>query len=136
MDDNSDMKGTILIVFILIMFSSKLWTISFSIVKSLLYLVIGIYIISYLNPKIGKNIQESLQNIYNIDSQNNIFRVIISKIALFIMNILNPSFKNKEKPVIAANDYSQLNNIPDDLKFVENKNLDNYGDTNNKLMTP
>lgn len=134
MENSSDIKGTILIIFILIMFSSKLWTISFDIIKSLLYLVIAIYLITYLNPPIGKNIQESLQDFYNIESENNIFRIILSKISYNIMIMFNPNYKYN----LTTESDNYINNEvqPDDLKYVENKNLDNYGDTNNKMLTP
>jgi hypothetical protein len=145
-------KGTILIVFILIMFSSKIWIITFDIIKSLLYLIIIIYFINYLNPEIASNIKNGINNFYMIDSENNIFRLTLSKISEFIMNIINPVFKKEEEEVFKINDnFEEFSTHDDDndyddmqhiishnkLKLLENKNIFNNvncGYTNNKIF--
>lgn len=139
-------KSTMLIIFILIMFSSKLWVISFDIIKSLLYLSVIIYGINYLNPNISKNLKEIIINLFNFQSDDNIIKVALSKIASFIMNLLKPEFINKMQETTppkdslpGSKDNVNLNiNINPGSKNLDNqdslnKNLGNIGSVNKNL---
>jgi hypothetical protein len=82
-------KGTILIILILFMFSSKLLNIVWDIGKSGLYIFLIIYCLNYLNPNIAKKIKEILFDVINFGN-NNIIKNILSTISSFFFGL----FKN------------------------------------------
>ena len=113
-------KGIILLIFILIMFSSKLWGVTFNIFRSFIYLILIIYFVNLIDPNIAKTIKEFIHNFYDIQSENNFIRIFLSKISSGILNVAKPN-NNIEK-------------LPDDLRHVENKNLEVFDYTNNKSI--
>ncbi len=101
-------KGTILIVVILFMFSSKLLDIVWDIGKALIYIIVIIYCLNYLNPNIADKIKEIINDFINFDSNgvykkngesNNIFKNLISKISSTVLNIFKP-VKSTKKEII------------------------------------
>jgi len=94
-------KGTILIILILFMFSSKLYNFFWDIGKSGIYVFLIIYFINYLNPNISKKIKEIFFDLINFGN-NNIIKNILSKISSIIMNLfkkdtLNYNIETKKK---------------------------------------
>jgi hypothetical protein len=123
MDNNNESysKGTILIVLLLFMFSSKIFSIVSTIGKSLIYIFIIIFCLNILNPNIAKKIKEILNNFINTGN-NNIIKNILSKIASFALGIIkkdetkdldNKSLKKKKHKLetIAELDNSKVSNI-------------------------
>lgn len=123
MDNNNESysKGTILIVLLLFMFSSKIFSIVSTIGKSLIYIFIIIICLNILNPNIAKKIKEILNNFINTGN-NNIIKNILSKIASFALGIIkkdetkdldNKSLKKKKHKLetIAELDNSKVSNI-------------------------
>ncbi len=123
MDNNNESysKGTILIVLLLFMFSSKIFSIVSTIGKSLIYIFIIIICLNILNPNIAKKIKEILNDFINTGN-NNIIKNILSKIASFALGIIkkeetkdldNKSLKKKKHKLetIAELDKSKVSNL-------------------------
>jgi hypothetical protein len=91
-------KGTILIVLILFMFSSRILDIAWDIGKSLIYLILVIYVVNYLNPSLASKIKEIIIEFIDINSNGNFIKNTLSKLST---NILN-GIKSEEKPNIAV----------------------------------
>jgi len=98
-------KGTILIIFILFMFSSKLLNFAFSIGKSIFYILLIFYFLNIFNPIIAKKIKEMIFDLLNF-SDNNIIKNILSIISSFIMNLIK-----KDEPILKKDIYKKKKNI-------------------------
>lgn len=124
-NNESYSKGTILIVIILFMFSSKIYNFTWNIVKSLIYLIIIIYCLNILNPNIAEKIKEILNDIIST-SNNNIIKNIISKIASFLFGIIKPT-ESKDEDNIYIKKKPKLENVVelDNSKVLNLRNLDN-----------
>jgi len=119
-------KGTILIILILFMFSSKLLNIVLDIGKSGLYIFLIIYCLNYLNPNIAKKIKEMLFDVINFGN-NNIIKNILSTISSFFLGIFKngkiineTEIKKKKKKFIKK----KINDI-DNSKVTNTRSLDN-----------
>ena len=118
-------KGTILIILILFMFSSKLLNIVLDIGKSGLYVFLIIYCLNYLNPNIAKKIKEMLFDVINFGN-NNIIKNILSTISSFFLGIfkngkiINETEIKKKKKFIKK----KINDI-DNSKVTNTRSLDN-----------
>jgi len=121
-------KGTILIILILFMFSSKLYNFFWDIGKSGIYVFLIIYFINYLNPNISKKIKEIFFDLINFGN-NNIIKNILSKISSIIMNLfkkdtLNYNIETKKKK--KKNFFLKKNiNDVDNSKVSNVRSLDN-----------
>ena len=60
-------KNTLIIIFILFLISSKLWSIAWSIGKGLAFIVIIIVAINCVNPEVTKELQNILRKIISLD---------------------------------------------------------------------
>ena len=112
-------KGTILIVLILFMFSSKLFNIVWEIGKSGLYIFLIIYSLNILNPKIAIKIKEMLFDLINIGN-NNILKNILSKISSFFLGIFKIDKTNNQIQIFKK----KINDI-DNSKVSNIRSLDN-----------
>lgn len=119
-------KGTILIILILFMFSSKLLNIVWDIGKSGLYIFLIIYCLNYLNPNIAKKIKEILFDVINFGN-NNIIKNILSTISSFLFGLFKngksnngTELKTKPKKIFRK----KLNDI-DNSKVSNMRSLDN-----------
>ena len=158
MDENNFTKGTILIVLILFMFSNKLLDLAWDISKSLLYLMLIIYCVNYLNPILGKKIKEIINDFINIDCNNNFISDLLSKLSFNILSLIKKtddptynSFKNnnqenikiyEENEASLQSEMEQVRKLdvlevllPHDLKLIDNRNLSNIGETNNRTLS-
>jgi hypothetical protein len=79
-------KGTLLIILILFMFSSKISDITINIVKYFFYLILIINVVNYLNPSIAKQIKEIIIGLINIDSNGYFIKENLSKLSTGILN--------------------------------------------------
>lgn len=129
-------KGTILIILILFMFSSKIWDVTWDIGKSLLYIIAIVYFLNLVDKGLANKIKEIIVDFINIDSENNFFKEILSKISSTILNIFKSSTETKKiiseeeiKPVA-----EEVVRIPDNLKLEENRSLNIVGETNNRTL--
>lgn len=130
MEEKNNKESIILLIFILIMFSSKLWNITFDILKSFIYVILIIYFVSLFDKSIAETIKKFINNFYNIESEDNFLRIILSKISSFILGI----FKSNNKQIYELPDGNNELQLPDDLKYVDNKNLEVYDYTNNRQL--
>ena len=108
-------KGTILIILILFMFSSKLLNIVWDIGKSGLYIFLIIYCLNYLNPNIAKKIKEILFDVINFGN-NNIIKNILSTISSFFFGL----FKNGK-----SNNGTELKTNPKKIFRKKLNDIDN-----------
>lgn len=130
-------KGTLLIILILFMFSSKILDITWNIGKSLIYLILIIYGINYLNPILGKKIKEIINDFINIDSNSYFIKDTLSKISTNILNSINTydktnTYINPEQYMIPKNDTIILNVSHSN---ETNRNLQNTVDTTNRKLS-
>ena len=126
-NNESYSKGTILIVLILFMFSSKLLNIAWDIGKSLIFIIIIIYCLNIFNPNIATTIKEILNDIINTES-NNIFKNILAKVASFISNTfkIGKSDDTDETEISTKKKFKSETNAELDNSKVSNlRNLDN-----------
>ncbi len=89
-------KSTILIVAVLFMFSSKLLDIVWDIGKALIYIIVIVYCLNYINPDIANKIKEIINDFINFDTNGNIFKDIISRMSSTMLNLFKPP-KSKTK---------------------------------------
>lgn len=135
-------KGTILIVLILFMFSSKILNIAWDIGKSLIYLILIIYGINYLNPNLAKKIKEIIIDFINIDSNGYFIKDILSKLSTNILNNTLPESYNQRQCVKSVENSNihikteqdiVLKN--DTLRNETNRNLQNIQETTNRRLS-
>jgi hypothetical protein len=122
-------KGNILIVFILFMFSSRLLDITWDIGKSLIYLILIINGVNYINPVLAKKIKEIITDFINIDSNGYFIKDTLSKISSTVLNGIKTDgdiniITKSEKDVVIQND---------DLR--NDRNLQNISNTNNRKLS-
>jgi hypothetical protein len=60
-------QNTLIIIVILILLSSQLWSILWDIGKSSIYITILILILSYVNPAIADNVKNIIKRMINLD---------------------------------------------------------------------
>ena len=84
-------KGTILIIILLFMFSTKILDVVWDIGKALLYIIVLVNILTYLNPQLAIKIKEIINDFINLDSKNNFFIDSISKISFMLLNYFKPT---------------------------------------------
>jgi hypothetical protein len=82
-------KSSLLIIVLLFMFSSRLWDIAWDIGKSLLYIIIIIYLISFVNQDLADNIKNIIHDFTNVNSNNNIITDLLAKLSGSVKGILN-----------------------------------------------
>jgi predicted membrane protein len=127
-------KSTILIVVVLFMFSSKLLDIVWDIGKALLYIILIIYCLNFLNPDIANKIKEIINDFINFDTGGNILNNMVSRLSSTVLNIFKPSKikqklqqDSKDKKVVKQKDddteETRKTDIPFDagVKTLENK---------------
>jgi len=112
-------KGTILIVLILFMFSSRILDIIWDICKSLIYLILIIYFINYLNPILANKIKEIITDFIDIDTLSKLSTDVIYKITS------NIYVKSKQDMIIQN----------DTLRNKINRNLGNINQTTNRKLS-
>lgn len=134
-------KGTLLIILILFMFSSKLLDFTWEIAKSLVYLIFIIWGITYLNPAIGKKLREIINDFINIDFTSGVVQDIISNISSSVMSWFRSKKPIDEKPKTITPEIVSLKTSStetvkkiDDLKLQENRNIPNIGESNNRRL--
>jgi hypothetical protein len=117
-------KANILIILFLFIFSSKLLNIITDICKSLIYLILIIYGLNYINPLLANKIKEIITDFINIDTNGYFIKESLSKLATGINSGLN---------IKSSSDVVNKNN---DFKCNTNRNLSNTPDTNNRKLSP
>jgi len=126
-NNESYSKGTILIILILFMFSSKLLIIAWDIGKSAFYIFLIIYGLNILNPNISNKIKEMLFDVINFGN-NNIFKNILSTISSFFFGIFKKGKKNNEMQII--NKRRKL--IKKKINDVDNSKVSNVRSLDNR----
>jgi len=119
-------KGTILIILILFMFSSKLLNIAWDIGKSVIYVFLIIFCLNYLNPNIAKKIKEMIFDVANFGN-NNIIKKILSTISSYIMNL----FK-LDKPIYKTDIYKKKFIKKKKINDIDNSKVSNVRSLDNK----
>jgi hypothetical protein len=137
-------KETILIILLLFMFSNKLLDFAWDIGKSLLYLIILINCINYLNPILGTKIREITNDFINIDPTNGYMMNSLSKISTYILDLIKKPVKNLTsllKIEETSNNNIALKSEEDVVREInsfrleKNRNLSNLEKTNNRSLT-
>lgn len=119
-------KNTLLLLFIIALFSSQLWNITWNIGTSAFYLIIIIIILNYLNPDSGVVVQENATKIINLDFS--LIKYIFSAISKFILSLFTTYKKNTntnpdpDSDPDTNEDTDNSINLNDDILI--NKNID------------
>ena len=92
-------KSTLIIIILLCMFSSKLWDIAWDIGKSLLYIIIILYLINFVNTDLANNIRSIIYDFTNIDPSNNFISDLFTKILSMFIGIFNGKNNNLKKVI-------------------------------------
>lgn len=121
-------KGAILVIFLLFMFSSKLWDITWDIGISLLYLIIVIYFLNYVYPPLGTKIKKIIMDFINLDSNNSFLKDFLSDTS---KQILEPKIQKS----VAINKNTVEEYHPMYYNNNLNKTLTNVGFTNQRNMS-
>jgi uncharacterized protein YacL len=108
--------GIIILVIVLLIFSSKIWDIMWDIGKSLIYIIIIIYILNYFSPTMAEKIKQILIDLIDINPKKNIIQEISSKITEISEKTINSE-------------------MIEELNQKQNKNITNVGETNNRNLT-
>jgi hypothetical protein len=121
-------KMTILLILILITFYDKLSFIIWDIGKSLIYIVLFLFGLSYLNKPFADTIKNIIYEIINIGS-NNFIKDTASTVSKGIGTLVKPLY-NKSKIVDESNKNYTINNEIDN-----NRNLNNNSITTNRSLS-
>jgi len=105
-------KSSILIMVLLFMFSSKLWDIAWDIGKSLLYIIIIIYLLGFINQDLADNIKNIIHDFTNVNPNTGFLTDLFAKISEKISNLINL------KKVKQVKQIQQI--IPEEEKLIEN----------------
>ena len=130
-NDNTYSKETILIILLLFIFSNKLFDFFWNISKSLIYLVVIIVCLNYLNPNLSMKVKEIIINIINVGSNNSFITDILSKLSSNVLNLVKPELTTSENNI--ANNLKSENDMIylDNTKYEKNRNLFNLEKNNN-----
>ena len=104
--------NTIIIIILIFIFSSKIWNSIWEIGKSLVYAIIIIYLLHFMNPNIMQKIKKMVINYLTPDSDitNGIFKTIFSKLASNILNIISPTKIMPNDVITNVNNFLDTNN--------------------------
>jgi hypothetical protein len=117
-------KGTILIIILLFMFSTKILDVVWDIGKALLYIIVLVNILTYLNPQLAIKIKEIINDFINLDSKNNFLIDSISKISFMLLNYFKPTN-------LISSEYN-LTNIGDQTNNI-GEQTNNIGEQTNNI---
>jgi hypothetical protein len=120
--------NTIIIIILIFIFSSKIWNSIWEIGKSLVYAIIIIYLLHFMNPNIMQKIKKMFINYLTPDSDitNGIFKSIFSKLASSLFNIISPTKIMPNDVITNVNNFLDTNN---------NSLSNNNSSSNNDITT-
>jgi hypothetical protein len=121
-------KKTVVIIFLLFfLFSSRMWEITWDIGKALLYIMLGLFILNFLDRELSGQVKQIIMELINIDSYNinkeqrkkynNIIIDYIYSILSYIMSFFEKKIVN---PSVV-----KLNEIIKDTQEYDYKNITN-----------
>jgi hypothetical protein len=89
-------KNTLLVIIVLILFSSKLWNIFWDMGKGLLYILILIQVLKFLNIPLGNSIKDLTNNIINYNPKK--IKEVVSSFSKELLNVksTNETTSNKK----------------------------------------
>jgi hypothetical protein len=129
-------KMTILLILILFTFYDKLSYIIWDIGKSLIYIVIFLFGLSYLNKPFADNIKNIIYDIINIGS-NNFIKDTASSLATNIKDLIKSSTPEEQPKQYSVNNtiHPDTNrNINNDLSTSNNRTLSQDNATNSRKL--
>jgi hypothetical protein len=107
-------KEIIIIIILFFAFSGKIWNFMWKIGMSLVYIIVIIFILNSINPKVGNKVKEMFSDFINLDL--NTVKDIVANISKSGLSLLD---KNKQEN-IQENDTKQDNNIIQENTKQEN----------------
>ena len=82
-------KMSFVLMMVLCIFSTKVWDLAWDVGKSILILIIIIYVTGFINPSISNKIKSIIGDFINIGSDTNFIKSTLSTIASGGMDIIN-----------------------------------------------
>jgi hypothetical protein len=146
-------KELIIIIILFFAFSGKIWNFMWKIGMSLVYIIVIIFILNSINPKVGNKVKEMFSDFINLDL--NTVKDIVANISKSGLSLLdknkNTNQNNNTKQeninqeninqeninqenINQENIYEEYNNINEDNQMIEstlNRNFINIGSNNN-----
>ena len=142
-------KEIIIIIILFFAFSGKIWNFMWKIGMSLVYIIVIIFILNSINPKVGNKVKEMFSDFINLDL--NTVKDIVTNISKSGLSMLNKQENTKQENNIIQenvnqentkqendtkqeNIYEEYDNINEDNQMIErtlNRNFINIGSNNN-----
>ena len=136
-------KELIIIIILFFAFSGKIWNFMWKIGMSLVYIIVIIFILNSINPKVGNKVKEMFSDFINLDL--NTVKDIVANISKSGLSLLeknkqeNINQENKQENINQENInqeniYEEYDNINEDNQMIErtlNRNFINIGSNNN-----
>ena len=146
-------KEIIIIIILFFAFSGKIWNFMWKIGMSLVYIIVIIFILNSINPKVGNKVKEMFSDFINLDL--NTVKDIVANISKSGLSLLeknkqeNINQENKQENINQENInqeninqeninqeniYEEYDNINEDNQMIErtlNRNFINIGSNNN-----
>lgn len=94
-DSNDFNKGNILIILLLVLFSSKVWDLIWDISKSILWIIIILYGLNYFNPTLGIKLKSIITDLIGTGTENKFIKDLLSNISKYILDILKSKEQNQ-----------------------------------------
>jgi hypothetical protein len=94
-DSNDFNKGNILIILLLVLFSSKVWDLIWDISKSILWIIIILYGLNYFNPTLGVKLKSIITDLIGTGTENKFIKDLLSNISKHILDILKSKEQNQ-----------------------------------------
>ena len=130
-------KELIIIIILFFAFSGKIWNFMWKIGMSLVYIIVIIFILNSINPKVGNKVKEMFSDFINLDL--NTVKDIVANISKSGLSLLDKNKNTKQENINQENInqeniYEEYNNINEDNQMIEstlNRNFINIGSNNN-----
>ena len=111
-------KNLLFIIFIIFIFYSNIQHILWHIIKSLLYIVIGLFILNYIDSNLALQIKEILIDIINMGSNSNFMKDIFNNIRNNIpYNTISKNNDNNDNDKVTRNLNNYTNNVNNKTLF-------------------
>ena len=136
-DSNDFNKGNILIILLLVLFSSKVWDLIWDISKSILWIIIILYGLNYFNPTLGIKLKSIITDLIGTGTENKFIKDLLSNISKYILDILkskeqNQNLEHEDKQPEKLKSTTLVSSDGDN--WVVNRQMDPINTTGNRKL--
>ena len=120
-------KELIIIIILFFAFSGKIWNFMWKIGMSLVYIIVIIFILNSINPKVGNKVKEMFSDFINLDL--NTVKDIVANISKSGLSLLDKNINqeniNQENTIYEEYENNEM------IERTLNRNYRNIGSNNN-----